>query len=145
MAKTPSGAAAIRTEKDSGMVRVKWDFDGGDRIYDGYSDFSTWNGFDNIWVTRDVFKKIYAAAKKDRQLFNPDDWPDAPDEYGFYSLANGFSTSIRGFETWETFVTNPFTDDSGRFLVNPHKYYKKTSRELAKIFGKNWREMKKWV
>ena len=129
----------------SGMVHIKFDFDGDGKIYNGYTDYSTWNGFDNVYVAGDVFKKIYAEAKKDRQFFNPDDWPDAPDENGLYSLANGFSTTVRGFTHKDTFINNPFTEESGRFPVNPIKYYKKTSRELAKIFGKNWREMKKWV
>lgn len=141
--KMPSGASTIRTEKDSGMVRVKWSFDDG-RLHDGYTDFSTWNGFDNIWVTKDVFKKIVASAKRGK-FYDPENYDTAPDEYGFYSLANGFSTTIRGFETDDTFVTNPFTDESGRFLVNPMQHYNKTPREFEQIFGKDWRKMKNWV
>ena len=127
------------------MIHIKFDFFGEGDIYNGYTDYSTWNGFDNVWVTKDVLDKLMKVAKADKETFNPDDWPDAPDEYGLYSLANGFSTSIRGFTHRNTFINNPFTEESGRFIVDPTKHYKKTSSELAKIFSKNWREMRKWV
>ena len=133
-----------KSENIADYVKVRWAFDD-DVIRDGWTDFSTWNGFDNIWLDKKTYMKLYNAAKKDSQYFEPESWPEAPDENGLYSLAGGFTSQIRGFETNDTFVTNPFTDESGRFLVDPVRHYEKTPAELARIFGRDWRKMKNWV
>jgi hypothetical protein len=33
---------------------------GDDPTYDGFTDGTTWNGFDNVWVTPEVHKQVMA-------------------------------------------------------------------------------------
>lgn len=69
-----------------------------DTEYDGFTDDTTWNGFDNIWVTAETFEKVLAEWEK---TAGPDDREhldelksQAPDEDGHYSFAYGYATQI---------------------------------------------------
>ena len=48
--------AMLETNDNLRAVKFGWD----DESYDGFTDGSKWNGFDNIWVTEEVHKKIVA-------------------------------------------------------------------------------------
>lgn len=56
------------------MRAIRWSFDDAyavdgsfndDLIYDGFTDGTTWNGWDNVWVTPEVHKKVMAAIVAD--------------------------------------------------------------------------------
>jgi hypothetical protein len=67
-----------------------------DSIYDGFAHGSTWNGFDNVAVTKETLEKIIAdfyeaGADKDTE----DSFREIePMDNGLYSLGWGFATSI---------------------------------------------------
>lgn len=65
---------------------------GDDPTYEGFTDGTTWNGFDNIWVTPEVHKQVMA----DHPIEDPDNnyWDIEPDDDGLISYAYGFATSI---------------------------------------------------
>ena len=68
---------------------------GDDTTYDGFTDGSTWNGFDNIWVTEKVHKQIsdyFLNVCK----YDPEECslPDEMDEQRLYDYSGGFATSI---------------------------------------------------
>ncbi len=85
------------------MKPVKFYF-GGDPVFDGFADGSTWNGFDNIWVTAEVHKQIiehfnaecltlgYFGDQLTEEMLQFTEIE--PDAQGLYSYANGFATSI---------------------------------------------------
>jgi len=64
-----------------------------DKEFDGFTDDSTWNGFDNVWVTAEVHAEV-------RKYFLEVGYNDEelgfsliePDNDGLYSYANGFAT-----------------------------------------------------
>ena len=76
---------------------------GDDPTYDGFTDGTTWNGFDNIWVTESVHKEIVERFTEDYKAsgyFTHDldevmeSFMLQPNADGLYSYANGFATSI---------------------------------------------------
>ena len=85
------------------LVPVRFYF-GDNPTFDGLSDGSTWNGFDNIYVTAEVHKQIsdhfrseytsteYDAAGVGYLMQSFDEIRTDAD--GLYSYANGFATSI---------------------------------------------------
>lgn len=68
---------------------------GDDPTYDGFTDGTTWNGFDNIWVTPEVHEQIkdyfLNVCKYDPAEIN---LPESPDDDGLYDYSRGFATSI---------------------------------------------------
>lgn len=84
------------------MKPVKFYF-GDDPLFDGFADGTTWNGFDNVWITADTMKQITDYFRADYQSagYHGADLAEVmecfdiePDADGLYSLANGFATSI---------------------------------------------------
>ena len=76
---------------------------GDDPTYLGWSDGTTWNGFDNVWVTEDVHNQICNHFRSEYILMGEDEagvdylmqsFDIEPDADGLYSYANGFATSI---------------------------------------------------
>lgn len=76
---------------------------GDDPTYDGFTDGTTWNGFENIWVTAEVHKEIVERFEADYKVmgYKGDELAEAmesfdiePDDDGLYSYAYGFATSI---------------------------------------------------
>jgi hypothetical protein len=77
------------------MKACKFRFDDSP-IYDGFAYGSTWNGFDNVAITKDTRDRIIADFLADGA---GDDTADQfreiePDEKGLISLGWGFATSI---------------------------------------------------
>ena len=75
---------------------------GDDPTYDGFTDGTTWNGFDNVWVTEKTHKAIVGRFLKDYQVsgYHGSDLLEImesfnikPDNDGLYSYAYGFATS----------------------------------------------------
>ena len=52
------------------LVKVKFQFDS-DEIFDGFSDGSTWNGWDNIYVTDEAFQMVldFWASEKQGDIY----------------------------------------------------------------------------
>ena len=79
------------------MPVCRFTFDDGP-VFDGFAHGSTWNGFDNVAVTRDTLDAIIAWF--DANSLGPDDNGDAfralevMKENGLYSLGWGFATRI---------------------------------------------------
>jgi len=87
----------IRSITEGQMMRpCKFSFDQEDLVYDGFAHGSTWNGFDNVAVTREVLDKIIADmcgpfnGDETRELFQAIE----PMDNGLYSLGWGFTTTI---------------------------------------------------
>jgi hypothetical protein len=80
------------------MTPCKFTFDD-EKTYEGFSHGSTWNGFNNVAVTKDVLEKIIADMKGDETSGMNDETEESfraiqPMENGLYSLGWGFATSI---------------------------------------------------
>jgi hypothetical protein len=84
------------------LTPVKFFF-GDDPTYDGFTDGTTWNGFENIWVTKEVHEEIVTRFTEDYKVsgYEGDELAEAmesfniePDDDGLYSYAYGFATSI---------------------------------------------------
>ena len=76
------------------MEPCKFTFDD-EKVWDGFSHGSTWNGFDNVAVTKETLEKI--AAESD--AIGDDETAEMfreiqPMDNGLYSLGWGFSTQI---------------------------------------------------
>ena len=76
------------------MKKVIFDF--GDGVdYEGFTDGTTWNGFNNIWISDKVYRQLLnnfnhmLSDFRESGLFEL-----TQDESGLYSLAYGFSTII---------------------------------------------------
>jgi len=76
---------------------------GDDPTYDGFADGTTWNGFDNIWVTPEVHKTIVQRFIDEYTIndYNGADLSEVmesfdiePDDDWLISYACGFATSI---------------------------------------------------
>jgi hypothetical protein len=83
------------------LIPCRFQFDLSDGpVFDGFALGSTWNGFDNIAVTRETLDKIIAWAISDAgdsplcQQSARDDFAIVPSDNGLYSLANGYCTVI---------------------------------------------------
>jgi hypothetical protein len=77
------------------MTPCKFTFDD-DKVFDGFSHGSTWNGFDNIAVTKETLEQIIAWSEANG--CDADD-VDAyrsiqPMKNGLYSLGWGYATTI---------------------------------------------------
>jgi hypothetical protein len=77
------------------MKPCKFTFDD-ETVYDGFAHGSTWNGFDNVAVTKETLDRIIAdtdeqSAEQFREI--------EPMENGLYSLGWGFTTQIVEGET----------------------------------------------
>ena len=72
------------------MKSVQFYF-GDNPTYSGFTDGSTWNGFENIWVT----PAVHAQVIKDHPIIDADYdyWDISPDADGLISYAYGFATS----------------------------------------------------
>jgi len=76
---------------------------GDDPTFLGYTDSTTWNGFDNVWVTEDEHNRICNHFRSEYILMGEDAegveylmqsfYELEPDDDGLYSYANGFATS----------------------------------------------------
>ena len=77
------------------MKPCRFTFDD-DKVYDGFAHGSTWNGFDNVAVTKATLDQIIADLAYANAT--PDDLDNfrelTPLENGFYSLGWGFATQI---------------------------------------------------
>ena len=82
------------TMKIGKYEKVKFDFGDG-VIYDGWTDNTTWNGFNNIWINEKVYRQMLNNFNhmlydfKESELFEL-----TQNEMGLYTLAYGFSTII---------------------------------------------------
>lgn len=69
-----------------------------DTEFDGFTDGTTWNGFDNIWVDADTFEAVLTAWEKAGNEDNAEMLAElreqTPDADGHYSFAYGFATQI---------------------------------------------------
>jgi hypothetical protein len=70
------------------MPPCKFTFDD-EKVYNGFSHGSTWNGFDNVAVTKETLDQIKQDSEIDGDYFDIE-----PMDNGLYSLADGFSTQI---------------------------------------------------
>ena len=79
-----------------------------DKPYVGYVNGSTWNGFDNVWVTKDVFEKITSdfGAEESRECGLND---IIPNEDGLYSFAYGFATTIYQIDELDDYISQQVT------------------------------------
>ena len=84
------------------MTPCKFYF-GDDPTWDGLTDGSTWNGFNNVWVTEETHKAIVQHFTREYRVSGyhgadllevMDSFFIEPDDDGLYSYANGFATSI---------------------------------------------------
>lgn len=76
------------------MRAIKFYF-GDDPNFDGFTDDSTWNGFDNVWVTAEVHAEVRAHFKEDGYDEDESGFGEIePDDDGLYSYANGFATQL---------------------------------------------------
>jgi hypothetical protein len=75
------------------MKKVKFDF-GDCYDYNGFTDGTTWNGFNNIWVIEKEYKKIIKHFNHINDIDESGLLEIIKDENGMYSLAYGFSTII---------------------------------------------------
>lgn len=78
---------------------VRWAFDDPATVYEGFTDGSTWNGFDNIWVTQAVRDQVVADLRAsefaDEEAETADDIAEMePDEHGRICLGWGYATQI---------------------------------------------------
>ena len=73
------------------MTPCKFTFDD-EKQYNGFAHGSTWNGFDNVAVTKKILDQLIAEAPtaEDAEMFREIE----PMENGLYSLGWGFATSI---------------------------------------------------
>jgi hypothetical protein len=74
---------------ESKMKACKFTFDD-EKVWSGFACGTTWNGFDNVAVTKEI------AAEIDRYFEGQDCAISEiePDKNGLISLANGFATQI---------------------------------------------------
>ena len=75
------------------MKKVLFDFGDGFDYY-GYTDGTTWNGFNNIWVTEKEYQRIIKHFDHINDIDESGLLELKKDESGLYSLAYGFSTII---------------------------------------------------
>jgi hypothetical protein len=76
------------------MKNVKFDFGDG-VIYDGFTDGTTWNGFNNIWISDKVYRQMLNNFNHMMYDFRESGLFElTQDEEGLYSLSYGFSTII---------------------------------------------------
>ena len=66
-----------------------------DTEYSGFTDGTTWNGFDNVYVAPETHKEIehyfFNVCGYDKEEIS---LPDSPNDDGLYDYSNGFATSI---------------------------------------------------
>jgi len=76
---------------------------GDNPTFDGLTDGTTWNGFDNVWVTPEVHRQIVKHFREDYiklgytgndLAYEMESFNISPSGDGLYSYANGFATSI---------------------------------------------------
>tara|TARA_R110000824_G_scaffold144093_2_gene311918 strand:+ start:701 stop:1150 length:450 start_codon:yes stop_codon:yes gene_type:complete len=58
----------------------------------GYDLDSTWNGFDNVAVTKEVHKKLFAWCKANETEVDPKEF--SADDQGLYHWCNGWAIEI---------------------------------------------------
>jgi hypothetical protein len=78
------------------MNACQFTFDG-ERNFDGLSEGTKWNGFDNVRVTPAVFQEIKEYF--DTPDTDPEEWNVAIGADGYHSLGFGFATMIIEAET----------------------------------------------
>lgn len=74
------------------MTPCKFTFDDG-KVWEGFAEGTTWNGFDNVSVTRSTAAAIDAWFGNDGSE-NAVIGDMVADENGLISLANGYATQI---------------------------------------------------
>ena len=83
------------------MHKCYWSFNDNNLIFEGYTNNTKWNGYDNIWIDNDTFLLVL----EDLAAMYDFDWDTMFEEiFGGYipnvsnnklfSLANGFTTYI---------------------------------------------------
>lgn len=83
-------------EGDDGerMPACKFTFDD-ETVYDGFSHGSTWNGFDNVAVTKETLDELMRRCAADNDADTLRDYGSIdPMNNGLYSLGWCFATSI---------------------------------------------------
>src|SRR5690606_39505352 len=67
------------------------------KIFDGFTDGTKWNGFDNIWVTPDTHAQVIEHMGDDPEtleMFRELEPMEHPEVGTLYSYSHGFTTSI---------------------------------------------------
>ena len=108
------------------IKKVKFHFDD-DKLFVGYHDGTTWNGWKNICVTEDVHKQVTKHFKDDVDC---DLDTIEPDKYGMFSYAYGYCTSI--YEE-PTMVKSNQID----ILTEQQKVCKKINKQIDKLIEDN--------
>jgi hypothetical protein len=84
------------------LLRCRFRFDWPEKTYPGFAHGSTWNGFDNVAVTRGTLDEIVADlaadGANDETLDQFRERGLAPLPSGLYSLGWGFATLIVEYE-----------------------------------------------
>lgn len=82
---------AVKKTPAADLPLCKFQFDDGP-VWSGFSHGSTWNGFDNVAVTKATLDAIIAwtGNEEDKDMFRE----ITPMDNGLYSLGWGFTTTI---------------------------------------------------
>ena len=108
----------------------------------GYDLDSTWNGFDNVAVTREVHKKLLAWCKANETEVDPKEF--SADDQGLYHWCNGWAIEIDEDISQDTYavvcikVHNPApTEELQRRPENPTYEGIKSDlvAKLSKVLG----------
>jgi hypothetical protein len=74
--------------------------------WQGETDGTTWNGFDNVWVNAETFKAMLAKWREEAKASGDDEeWVGEVEEtvianeYGMYSFAYGYAFEVIKVET----------------------------------------------
>lgn len=75
--------------------QIRWSFDNDEKVYDGVTNDTGWNGWLNVWVTEDVHRAVMAAMDPE-ELEASGMAEMKPDPDGLYSYADGFTAQEVG-------------------------------------------------
>ena len=83
------------------LIKVKFQFDS-EEIFDGFSDGSTWNGFDNIYINDESFQMVldFWATDENKDIYQiiNDMFFECEADLPFDEKLNLFD--LNGFTTW---------------------------------------------
>ena len=89
------------TEQDKVLFTIGIDHDDANRFV-GYDLDSTWNGFDNVAVTKDVHEKLLAWCKANETEVDPKEF--SADDQGLYHWVNGWAIEIDEYISLDTYA-----------------------------------------
>lgn len=89
------------------LTKCKFKFDTEAEVYQGFTDGTSWNGANNVWVTPEVHRKVVADFKRSWPEFKEDfdrdfgeclvdDHETEAGRLALVSYAYGFSTVVVG-------------------------------------------------